>query len=206
MQEVKLNVELGLYPPMFKLQICPKNMLTQCYDCLDICVQFQGIRNFPPNCGFVVDRILILMSKSLAFVKYYNGVYIVYIMYIAGAGAISEGRAAIVARNTPQQQALDSHLPTIIALISHDVINVASIMFKYQLIPKQLYTKIVNFNGITDYVKTTELMTAVSAQITIDQNTFQEFLEVLKEARDYTKHLIEILHSKHACYLPVYTY
>ncbi len=129
-------------------------------------------------------------------------------MFVTGAGALPEGRAEAncpgsQALDTPQNQALHSHLPSIISLISSDVVNVAGLMSQHKLIPRQLYERTVQVTGIDNHVKATELMITISAQVKINRSTFNTFLKVLENAGDYTANLIEQLKSKDFLFEPL---
>ncbi len=61
--DLKLDIECGLYPPKFKLNICPKNQQCTSYDSIDVCVPFKGICKVASGAtrdtAAVVDHIIV---------------------------------------------------------------------------------------------------------------------------------------------------
>ncbi len=73
--DVDLDIECGLYPPRFQLQICPKYLDSNCGN-VDLCVRFEGICKISSGQELIVDHFLVAG-------KCYNRINIIIIIMVS---------------------------------------------------------------------------------------------------------------------------
>lgn len=66
-------------------------------------------------------------------------------------------------------------------------------MFAKNIIPSALNTSVNSVNGIGPYEKARQLMSTVLVQVRINPETFDNFIEVLQEAGEYTSNMVNKL-------------
>ena len=63
-QDIQLDIDCDLYPPKFKLQICPKNPSSSCGS-VEVCVPFKGVTKISDSKESIVDHFIVAHSKSM---------------------------------------------------------------------------------------------------------------------------------------------
>ena len=128
-QDIEFDIDCDLYPPKFKLQICPKNPDSSCGS-IEVCVPFKGITKITDTRESVVDHFMVVHSK-------FCSVYRFTLVVTTYAGNISP-LESVVDSELPENTASKMRLQVIKAnhnrlclLIQHDIANVADILLQH---------------------------------------------------------------------------